>query len=218
MGARGPGGQEIGGGPGGAGGSGRVGSGRVGSGRVNSRLVIIIFETENLFSLARGGYSANHLRNSSLKGGGGLRFQSIPPLPSRCRGRRGGLKSPCEPVWVAGCKLDYTRLSPRPHPASVPGAAAAPPVPREPDSSGGHVHAEALPPSLPAYSLCRPCPQVPASLHAPASCSAWRPGAGLPPAACRCPPVHGPAADAHALGAARMAWISPAPMTASLAA
>ena len=84
----------------------------------------------------------------------------------------------------------------------------------------------------------RPPVQVPASLHAPASCSAWRPGGSRgsgtpwsipgaagrcprrgrrsPPAEGRCPPGHGPAADAHALGAARMAWISPAPMTASL--
>ena len=43
----------------------------------------------------------------------------------------------------------------------------------------------------------------------------WDPPWSIPGAAGRCP-VHGPAADAHALETARMAWISPAPMTASL--
>ena len=158
-----------------------------------------------------------------------------------------------------------------------------------------------FPPFLPAYSLphsrpstyairplCRRCPQVPASLHAPASFSAWRPcgggsgtpwsipgtagccprqgpgrrrwtcrqvqrrgglsrrcgisaaaaspdrrfqvspqhpspvhaaeGAGLPLAEGGGAPGHGPAADAHALGAPQMAWSSPATMTGSLAA
>ena len=91
-----------------------------------------------------------------------------------------------------------TRLYPF-QPAAASGICAGrgrrPPVPREPDSGGGHVHAEALPPVPAGAPLCRPCPQVPASLHAPASCSAWRPGAGrgsgtpwsIPGAAGRCP-------------------------------
>ena len=164
--------------------------------------------------------------------------------------------------------LSGSRLAP---PPAVPGLLAASPS---------------------AAALCRRCPQVPANLHAPASCSARRPcggrgsgtpwsirgtagccprrgpgqrrrtcrqpgrrgglsrpcgisaaaaspdrrlqvsprhpspvraaeGAGLPLAEGRCSPGHGPAADAHALRAARMArmaWSSPAPVTGSLAA
>ena len=59
VGVRGSGGQEIGGVPGGPGGSG----GREIWG-VNSRIVTIIFETENLFFPAREGYSAILLRDS----------------------------------------------------------------------------------------------------------------------------------------------------------
>ena len=103
-------------------------------------------------------------------------------------------------VCPAGCRRRPVRV-PVPRPAragALPRCAGAArrlsgcrlPVPREPASGGGHVQAEALlpvpagvlpaaqPPPRTPSALCRPCPQVPASLHAPASCSAWRPGAG----------------------------------------
>ena len=128
----------------------------LGSGCLNSRIVIIIFETENLFFPARGGYSAIHY-GIRRWGERGLRFPPSPLRPSPCRGCCVGLKSGCGPFWAAGwvrpalagfqfvparrraapaagagalarrCKLDYTRFSPRPHPAG-----ARPPPPCAP--------------------------------------------------------------------------------------
>ena len=92
--------------------------------------------------------------------------------PSPCPGSG----SPSGPCWRS--------------PPLCRGCSPPPAVPREPASGGGHVQAEALlpvpagvlpaaqPPPRTPSALCRPCPQVPASLHAPASCSASRPGAG----------------------------------------
>ena len=196
-------------------------SGGPGSGGLNSRIVTIIFETENLFFSAREGYSAIHY-GIRRRGERGLRFPPSPLRPSPCRGCCVGLKSVCGPFWAAGWVrpalagfqfVPAQRRLPRRLapglwrvaanwiiPVSArgrirPGHGRRPPVPREPDSGGGHVHAEALPPVPAAAPLCRPCPQVPASLHAPASCSAWRPCAGrgsgtpwsIPGTAGRCP-------------------------------
>ena len=74
MGVGGSGGQEIGGVPGGPGGSG----GREIWG-VNSRIVTIIFETENLFFSAREGYSAILLRDSYLGGAASFGFCPFRP-------------------------------------------------------------------------------------------------------------------------------------------
>ena len=209
---------------------------------MNSRIVTIIFETENLFFPAR---ETIRLFTDGIRSWGerGLRFlpMSAPAVPvpgalrrpeKRVRAVLGRRLGPARSGWFpvrSGASL-LAGLYPF-QPAAASGICAGrgrrPPVPREPDSGGGHVHAEALPPVPAAAPLCRPCPQVPASLHAPASCSASGPagspgpggglsrrcgisaaaeGAGLPPAAGRCSPGHGPAADAHALGTARMAW------------
>ena len=124
---------------------------------MNSRIVIIIFETENLFFPARGGYSAIQLGN-----GGGLRV--VPSLrivirgPPRVNPPRGFGSAEGYVRRAVGVALSGFRFPVRPVPAlspAVQGLLAASPA---------------------AAPLCRPCPQVPVSLHAPASCSAWRPG------------------------------------------
>ena len=177
--------------PGRSGGPGGSGGREIGG--VNSRIVTIIFETENLFFPARGGHSANHLRNPGA------------PPPLCVAGGRwsedGSESSDCKPGAALGQPAPGLRLSRRVCPAGCPGSGS----PFGPCSRS--------PP------LCRPCPQVPASLHAPASCSAWRPGAGrgsgtpwsIPGTAGRCP-------RRGLKSPLRKAWSSPAPMTASLPA
>ena len=181
--------------PGEARGTGSDGEGR-GSGRpenqgVNSRIVIIIFETENLFFPARGGYSAIQLGNGGWPEGGSE-------------------SSDCKPGAAPGQPAPGLRLSRRVCPAGCRRRPVRVPVPRSP-------RAGALPRCAGAarrLSGRRPPVQaLPAGPgQSPRSRELQRPAEG------RCSPVHGPAADAHALGAARMAWISPAPMTGSLAA
>ena len=207
---------------------------------LNSRIVTIIFETENLFFSAREGYSAIHY-GIRRRGERGLRFLPMPPLPSPCRGHcirlKRRVRAVLGPARVPGCPGGWRRASGewlqtglypfQPAAASGRGTAAAPLCPGNRIPAAVTSMLKRFPPSPPAYSLCRPCPQVPAGLHAPASCGATGPagspgprgglsrrcgisaaaeGAGLPPAAGRCSPGHGPAADAHALGTARMAW------------
>ena len=203
VGVGGSGGQEIGDVPGGPGGSG----GREIWG-VNSRIVTIIFETENLFFSAREGYSAILLRDSYLGGAASFGFRTFPP----CRGRCAGLKSGCGPFWVpAGSGPLWlvsssfrpggwrrgsvaslrTRLYPF-QPAAASGICAGrgrrPPVPREPDSGGGHVHAEALPPVpagvLPVQALPAGPGQSPRSRELQRHWTCRQPGAArraLPP-------------------------------------
>ena len=155
-------GHGTGAGPGGLGrpaGRGRDGEGR-GSGRpgnqgVNSRIVIIIFETENLFFPRAGA-----IRLFSWEMGGGLRV--VPSLrivirgPPRVNPPRGFGSAEGYVRRAVGVALSGFRFPVRPVPAlspAVQGLLAASPA---------------------AAPLCRPCPQVPVSLHAPASCSAWR--------------------------------------------
>ena len=183
------------------------------SGGLNSRIVTIIFETENLFFPRAEAIRLFLLGNPGRPrlcawlgqcSEGGLRVvwgllgfsdsRSRPALSQPGPGLRLSRR-----VCPAGCRRRPVRV-PVPRPAragALPRCAGAArrlsgrrPVPREPASGGGHVQAEALlpvpagvlpaaqPPPRTPSALCRPCPQVPASLHAPASCSAWRPGAG----------------------------------------
>ena len=183
------------------------GSGRPGNQGVNSRIVIIIFETENLFFPARGGYSAIQLGNWGWPEGGSessdCKPGAAPGQPARgLRLSRRVCPAGCRrsPPLCRGCSPPLRPPPPcagparRSRPVSTIPRAAAPGGPARSRGSG-------TPWSIPGAA--GRCP---------------RRGRRSPPAEGRCPPGHGPAADAHALGAARMAWISPAPMTASLAA
>ena len=247
------------------------------SGGLNSRIVTIIFETENLFFSAREGYSTILLGNpgrprlcawlGAVCSAGGLRvvwgllgFSDSRSRPAQSQPARGcgsaegyvrravavalsGFRFPVRPVLALSPAVQGL-LAASLCPGNRLPAAATSRLKRFSPVPAGVLPAAQPPPPTPS-PLCRPCPQVPAGLHAPASCSAAGPagspgprgglsrrcgisaaveGAGLPPAEGLCFPGHGPAADAHALGTARMAWMawmarsSPAPMTASLAA
>ena len=66
--------------PDGVAGGGREVREGLGSGCLNSRIVIIIFETENLFFPARGGYSAIHYGIRRRGGAGGCGFSLFRPF------------------------------------------------------------------------------------------------------------------------------------------